>query len=278
MFVFEKSFQQIWRELTKKGWTYKKSTGLSNDQRSIPPGGSVKGTEGVDFFVGEENLMRYCRRQGWLSFVQAPRPPTLPVNATAASAVTTASPDTRSSSPAPATPASAEAARTPLVDAASPHDTAAEEKRSYPAFRILPPVVRAPLASVEQTTERAVPETTHSETAGTVTAARLPDIPGSIPFDEFDSENFLDALRRDQLFAPTDGDDLNIGRDDRLLALDSEEEGDEGSILLDEVSEEEGKSDAEVDEDADLSDDDAEDEHSQDEVPVAFDLTEEDLD
>ncbi|KAE9158937.1 hypothetical protein PF002_g32983, partial [Phytophthora fragariae] len=122
------------------------------------------------------------------------------------------------------------------------------------------------------------PETTHSETAGTVTAARLPDIPGSIPFDEFDSENFLDALRRDQLFAPTDGDDLNIGRDDWLLALDSEEEGDEGSILLDEVSEEEGKSDAEVDEDADLSDDDAEDEHSQDEVPVAFDLTEEDLD
>ncbi|KAE8882583.1 hypothetical protein PF003_g33317 [Phytophthora fragariae] len=133
-------------------------------------------------------------------------------------------------------------------------------------------------ASVEHTTERAVPETTHSETAGTVTAARLPDIPGSIPFDEFDSENFLDALRRDQLFAPTDGDDLNIGRDDWLLALDSEEEGDEGSILLDEVSEEEGKSDAEVDEDADLSDDDAEDEHSQDEVPVAFDLTEEDLD
>ncbi|KAE9050278.1 hypothetical protein PR001_g2522 [Phytophthora rubi] len=49
MFVFEKSFQQIWRELTKKGWTYKKSTGLSNDQRYIPP--SVKGTEGVDFFA-----------------------------------------------------------------------------------------------------------------------------------------------------------------------------------------------------------------------------------
>ncbi|KAE9292829.1 hypothetical protein PR003_g24656, partial [Phytophthora rubi] len=124
-------------------------------------------------------------------------------------------------------------------------------------------------ASVEHTTERAVPETTHSETAGTLTAAQLPDIPGSIPFDEFDSENFLDALRRDQLFAPTDGDDLNIGRDDWLLALDSEEEGDKDSILLDEVSEEEGKSDAEVDEDADLSDDDAEDEHSQDEVPVA---------
>jgi hypothetical protein len=53
MFVFEKSFQQIWRELTKKGWPSKKSTGRSNDQRYIPPGGSVKGTKGVDFFVGK---------------------------------------------------------------------------------------------------------------------------------------------------------------------------------------------------------------------------------
>ncbi|KAE9327050.1 hypothetical protein PR003_g16108 [Phytophthora rubi] len=132
-------------------------------------------------------------------------------------------------------------------------------------------------ASAEHITERAVPETTPSETAGTVTAERLPDIPGCIPFDEFDSETFLDALRRDQLFAPTDGDDLNIGRDDWLLALDSEEEGDEDSILLDDVSEEEGESDAKANEDADLSEDDAEDDHSQDEVPVAFDLTEEDL-
>ncbi|KAE8975808.1 hypothetical protein PF011_g24317 [Phytophthora fragariae] len=51
MFVFEKSFQQIWHELTKTGWTYKKSTGLCNDQRYVPPGGSAKGTEGVDLFV-----------------------------------------------------------------------------------------------------------------------------------------------------------------------------------------------------------------------------------
>ncbi|GMF20864.1 unnamed protein product [Phytophthora fragariaefolia] len=117
MFVFEKSFQQIWRELTKKGWTYKKSTGLSNDQRYIPPGGSVKGTEGVDFFVGKcaafamistaanfifrpgvESLMKHCRCRGWLSLVTAPSPPALPSNETTASTAATASSNTRSSS------------------------------------------------------------------------------------------------------------------------------------------------------------------------------------
>ncbi|KAE9190240.1 hypothetical protein PF005_g19329 [Phytophthora fragariae] len=40
MYAFEKSFQQIWRELTKKGWTYKRFTGLSNDQRYLSPGGT----------------------------------------------------------------------------------------------------------------------------------------------------------------------------------------------------------------------------------------------
>ncbi|KAE9330389.1 hypothetical protein PF008_g15736 [Phytophthora fragariae] len=91
MFVFEKSFQQIWHELTKTGWTYKKSTGLCNDQRYVPPGGSAKGTEGVDLFVGEGSLMRYCRRQGWLSFALAPSPPALPVSTMAAGAAATSS-------------------------------------------------------------------------------------------------------------------------------------------------------------------------------------------
>ncbi|GMF55441.1 unnamed protein product [Phytophthora fragariaefolia] len=43
-------------------------------------------------------------------------------------------------------------------------------------------------------------------------------------------------------------------------------------------SDEEGKSDAEMDEHADLSEDEVEDEQGQDKVPVAFDLTEGDLD
>ncbi|KAG7387057.1 hypothetical protein PHYPSEUDO_014711 [Phytophthora pseudosyringae] len=66
MFAYEKSFQQIWRELTKKGWTYRRSTGLSNDQRYLPPSGNLKGTE------GEASLLRYCRNQGWLAFAMPP--------------------------------------------------------------------------------------------------------------------------------------------------------------------------------------------------------------
>jgi hypothetical protein len=39
--------------------------------------------------------MWYCRCQGWFSFVPAPSPPKLPVNATVESAVAMASPTTR---------------------------------------------------------------------------------------------------------------------------------------------------------------------------------------
>ncbi|OWY96565.1 hypothetical protein PHMEG_00033142 [Phytophthora megakarya] len=51
MFAFEKSFKQVWRELSKNGWSYKRLTGLSNDHRYIPPGGNVKGVEEKDYFV-----------------------------------------------------------------------------------------------------------------------------------------------------------------------------------------------------------------------------------
>ncbi|ETI54946.1 hypothetical protein F443_02324 [Phytophthora nicotianae P1569] len=71
----EKSLGQIWNELTKKGWSFRKSLGLSDDRRYLPPGGSLKGTEGVDYFLGDESLMRYCRRQGWPEFEPLPSAP-----------------------------------------------------------------------------------------------------------------------------------------------------------------------------------------------------------
>lgn len=59
--LLEKSFQQIWYELTKKGWTYRRSTGLSNDQIYLPPNGNLKGTEGIDYFVGTRATGRYMQ-------------------------------------------------------------------------------------------------------------------------------------------------------------------------------------------------------------------------
>ncbi|ETP04702.1 hypothetical protein F441_18583 [Phytophthora nicotianae CJ01A1] len=67
-YATEKDITQMWRELSKKGWKLCKSRGLSNDGRYLPPGGSVQGTEGVDFFLGNDSLMAYCRKQGWLAF------------------------------------------------------------------------------------------------------------------------------------------------------------------------------------------------------------------
>ncbi|KAE9262882.1 hypothetical protein PR003_g33369, partial [Phytophthora rubi] len=87
----------------------------------------------------------------------------------------------------------------------------------------------------------------------------------------------LDALRRDTLFEATDPDDLNVGVDDWLLALDSEGEGDEESILLDE-----GDIGADEEVDGELlssEEDQLDDEHAPvSEAPVEFELTDEALD
>ncbi|GMF55479.1 unnamed protein product [Phytophthora fragariaefolia] len=47
------------------------------------------------------------------------------------------------------------------------------------------------------------------------------------------------ALRRNRLFDPVDADGLNVGREDWLLELDSEAEGDEDTILADKDAEDE---------------------------------------
>jgi hypothetical protein len=50
--VSTKSFQQLWKELRKLRWTAKKPGALDNNFRYVPPGRSVKGEEGRDFFTG----------------------------------------------------------------------------------------------------------------------------------------------------------------------------------------------------------------------------------
>ncbi|GMF35041.1 unnamed protein product [Phytophthora fragariaefolia] len=50
-YATEKSLGQMWNELTKKGWPFRKSLGLSDDRRYLHPGGNLKGKEGVDYFL-----------------------------------------------------------------------------------------------------------------------------------------------------------------------------------------------------------------------------------
>ncbi|RLN96058.1 hypothetical protein BBJ28_00025032 [Nothophytophthora sp. Chile5] len=126
--------------------------------------------------------------------------------------------------------------------------------------------------------DTAVMGTTNSMAAVASTSTSISEIPGCIPLDEFDSDGFLEALRRDQLFRASDSDDLNAGYNDWLLALDSETEGDEDSILLDEDDVEDGSGADELDNtDADAHDEQHGPEEA-DEVPVEFGLTEAELD
>ncbi|POM79255.1 LOW QUALITY PROTEIN: Hypothetical protein PHPALM_3124 [Phytophthora palmivora] len=154
----EKTFKQVWRELSKQGWTYKKSTGLSDDHRYIPPSGSVKGDPG----------------------------------------------------------------------------------------RVVTEVV----GPVER-------------------------VSNGVSLGDFDSPNFLDALKRDCLFQVVDSGDHNIAENDWLRALDSDAEGDEDSILNDEVDEEDGQDIAEGDDDQ--SEEDTVDVRCDGDIPLEFELTDDEL-
>ncbi|GMF51269.1 unnamed protein product [Phytophthora fragariaefolia] len=77
-----------------------------------------------------------------------------------------------------------------------------------------------------------------------------------VSLDDFD---FLDALRRDRLFDDIGADDFNAGSGDWLLALDSDAEGDEDSILHDENDDVPSDDDAM----ADNSDDESTVEHDE---------------
>ncbi|ETI42791.1 hypothetical protein F443_12149 [Phytophthora nicotianae P1569] len=66
------SFKSVWRELKKDGWTRKPPPGRSLDDRyfCMPPGKKVKGSEGVDYFRGEQTVLEHyaeelrCRAVG----------------------------------------------------------------------------------------------------------------------------------------------------------------------------------------------------------------------
>ncbi|KAG7377065.1 hypothetical protein PHYPSEUDO_012233 [Phytophthora pseudosyringae] len=172
MFAAEKSFAQIWRELVKKGWKYKKATLLSYDQRYLPPVGNQNGVEGVDFFVGEASLLQYCRRQGWLAFSH-------PTNASApTSAEQTTTNPAASATPAMAstTPALDDAGTRHLGDTVCGHDDtntryrgAGFKKKAKPNRKEIPADVALlqPISElkIDAAMKGSVPETVPSNSA-----------------------------------------------------------------------------------------------------------------
>ncbi|KUF84240.1 hypothetical protein AM587_10005803 [Phytophthora nicotianae] len=55
-------FRARWAELKKVGWTSRRPVGLSDNFTYIKPGKTKKDTHGIDYFVGEEELMRHLDR------------------------------------------------------------------------------------------------------------------------------------------------------------------------------------------------------------------------
>lgn len=55
------SFRSVWRELKSQGWTSKRppSRSLDGRYRHIRPGSSADGAEGVDYFLGENAVLKY---------------------------------------------------------------------------------------------------------------------------------------------------------------------------------------------------------------------------
>ncbi|GMF53379.1 unnamed protein product [Phytophthora fragariaefolia] len=141
--------------------------------------------------------------------------------------------------------------------------------------------------SITSATELAVTDN-HADTATSteeaVTAESVDQVGArrstrAVSLDHFDSDDFLDALKRDKLFAATEPDDLNTGNADWLLELNSDAEGDEESILLDEDNSDPDDNDASAAQESRSGDESEEDEGLDvDEVPVEFELTNEELD
>lgn len=100
-----------------------------------------------------------------------------------------------------------------------------------------------------------------------------------VSLDDFDSDDFLDALKRNKLFTSSEPDDLNIGDADWFLGLNSDAEGDEESILFDEDESDPDDDGASVAQES-RSNDESEDGEGLDveELPVEFELTDEELD
>ncbi|GMF41492.1 unnamed protein product [Phytophthora fragariaefolia] len=223
----------------------------------MPPDGNLNWTEGVDYFVGtfaisvcgaitvadmvlprRNESSSVCRRQGWLAFAPDPNV-AAPLPAPAPPAVA-APPDTSVSAQE----------LTAGVAAERSYYGSAQREPDGPGFRVPDETDDDLLVATQQRPEDRI--------------ARNPRV---VTLDDFDSDDFIMALRRDRLFDPVDAGDLDVGREDWLLELDSEAEGDEDTILADKDAEDESDEESM----APLIDNELDD-------PVDFDLKKPELD
>ncbi|KAE9159553.1 hypothetical protein PF002_g32833, partial [Phytophthora fragariae] len=168
-------------------------------------------------------------------------------------------------------------------DSTNPRAASKRQRHSDPA---VPDATEAIQEHTEQATtdtpsattahpEQPIPEASAVTTSTSIRAAH------DVSMDDFDSDNFLDALKRDRLFGPLPDDDFNLGDSDWQLALDSDTEGDEDGILLDEDDHEDGagtRSDELSDDEDAQTQPEGQNEAGADDIPITFGMTGDELD
>ncbi|RLN86593.1 hypothetical protein BBJ28_00022453 [Nothophytophthora sp. Chile5] len=165
----EKPFKRLWRELTAAGWKSRKPRGLSVDYSYVMPGitGRLDDSKrGVDFFVGEKELIRFARHAGQDG--------------------------------------------TEYTRAAAMNDEEEEKK---------------------------------NESDGDVN-----------PLDEYDGDQFMDAMRRDNVLGPTSPDDINLLSTPESDADQSDAEGED--VMADNEMEDESDEEEEIEDITDSNDQD----------------------
>ncbi|ETP27065.1 hypothetical protein F441_00386 [Phytophthora nicotianae CJ01A1] len=244
-----KEFKAFWRKLVKSGWKARRPRDLSVDYTYVKPGvtGKLDDAErGENYFVGTKELEAFARRTGLL-------PPAEPVETLSSEAIRTL-PETVQPSAA-RTKSSRRGSREPAARAARP--TTPEPVSASPAEAS----ESAESLSTEYPTQ--VAEIAENPSDDEEEEAKR-DEGSADDVAVFDTENFMEALRSEQLFGPVPADDVNVCTDDDQDADDDDDDAeDDGDALgvpaasLEYESEVESDSDFEDDSDAFAQDDDA---------------------
>ncbi|POM65180.1 Hypothetical protein PHPALM_19148, partial [Phytophthora palmivora] len=186
----EKSFKQLWRDLSKAGWKARKPKGLSVDFTYVKPGVSGRldeSSRAIDYFVGENELMAFARQSGLLELPIVPPPrkrlAASPARAPVAAPVVNRDPNESSSVPT-------------TIHVAAPAVDAGVAPVMAPEAQVEVVSTSADnRADTEQVDGRpAIPEDTELVNTG--------DLGSGGDVDAFDSDQFIDAMRAETLFEP----------------------------------------------------------------------------
>ncbi|ETL48180.1 hypothetical protein L916_02184 [Phytophthora nicotianae] len=243
----EKSLGQIWNELTKKGWLFRKSLGLSDDRRYLPPGGSLKGTEGVDYLLAGAEVKQSALTTT-VTTTSASKTPDIKSSAAKKPSAKKMPVAKKPVSKKPVAKISA-AKRCAAKRSASSSSSSAARRRKRAAVdkttaqdttpaavpdAVVPDITDIDIPDVEDTgpdtTQEPVPEVT--TTSAEVTSDDGTTAGRSL-LDAFGSDDFLDAFCRDRLFGPLESDDLNVGEESANGSVEDDTE-----VSADEVDEE----------------------------------------